>query len=215
MCYAGALQLVGGLYSRDELVEQLHRDQLLHHISGGGVTLSGGEPALQPEFSGQVLLSLKRLGHHTAIETAGNVPWADLAVLLEHTDLVLFDVKHHNDEVHREVTGAGNEVILANLSRTAELAARGSIEFVARLPIIPGVNDSREDIDGIAALLVPLPGLSGVQLLPYHGLGAPKYAALGRSYTLQNQPSSERGRLAEIATFLRLRGLRVSIEGMS
>ncbi len=214
-CYAGALRLVGRRIGVAELVALLDRDRLLHEVSGGGVTLSGGEPALQPAFAASVLEELRGRGHHTAVETAGNVPWDHLALLAGNADLILYDLKHVSPAAHRSLTGAGNERVLANLSAISALAARGATGLLVRMPVVPGRNDAAGDVEAAASFLASLPGLDGVELLPYHNLGVPKYAGLGRQYAIVDQASPEPGRMREIAAVLAGRGLKVSVEGMT
>jgi len=225
VCYSGALRLVGERVGVDDLLERLCRDHLLHASSGGGVTISGGEPALQPEFASALLQGLQSRGQHTAIETAGHVTWPALATLLEHTDLVLFDFKHADAEAHRRLCGVDNSLIIANLQRISGLAAGrrdgeaaagsgASPELTVRVPVIPGYNDDTDSLIGLADLLAALPALSGVELLPYHNLGVPKYSALGRTYDLPELPSLDGASMSAAAELLRLRGLKVSIEGL-
>jgi len=195
-----------------ELLESVLRDRLLYETTGGGVTVSGGEPALQPSFTGELIGELRRLGVHTAVETAGNVPWADLAQAVAGADLILFDLKHADPAAHARWTGATNELIVANLRRLATAAAESGQRLVVRIPIIPGANSDQAALMGMAALLAGLPHLDGIELLPYHNLGVPKYGALRREYAMPdvNPPTSEELRLA--AGIFREAGLEVKLE---
>jgi pyruvate formate lyase activating enzyme len=221
-CYAGALRLVGRVVGVGELLDLLQRDHPLYDSSGGGVTLSGGEPAMQPEFAAGLLRQLRGLGIHTAVETAGNVRWAALETVASFADLVLYDLKHPLSDEHQALTGTGNALILSNLARLAELAASGGahphrIQLAVRLPVVPGLNDGPAELEKTAGILAGLPSLEWLELLPYHNLGVPKYAGLGRDYALRLRriEPPEPGRLAEIASLFSGYGLRVSTEGMS
>ena len=214
VCYNGALRLAGYQASVDELLPRLLRDRLLYESSGGGVTLSGGEPAMQPVFASALLHSLRESGINTAVETAGPVHWEALAAVLADTDLVLFDLKHASDQHHARLTGAGNSLIQANLRQLSELAAaRGTPGVMVRLPVIPGLNDDDAGLAALGALLSGLPRLDGVQLLPYHDLGVPKYASLGRTYGVTVARSPAAAHMRHIAGLLAGYGLEVSVEG--
>jgi len=200
-CAAEALTLAGKRLTADEVVAEVLRDRVFYETSGGGVTLSGGEPALQPDFSRAVLAQCKAEGLHTAIETCGNIPWSNLEALLPFTDLVMMDLKQMDTEQHRAATGAGNERILANARQLA--GTRKPLIF--RTPVVPGVNDALAEIAAIAAFVRELVALrarasngSGPadiswELLPFHRLAADKYRSLGLDYRARdlNPPSKE------------------------
>jgi pyruvate formate lyase activating enzyme len=145
---------------------------------GGGLTLTGGEPTLQPAFA-LALLRLAKAEHvDTALETSGNAPWESLETLLPYVDLWLFDVKHLNSQAHRRYTGLGNELILSNLRKLAGLGA----PIRVRVPLIPEVNLSEENLRQTAAFVEALgTAVRSVDLLPFHKLGTAKYQALGRT----------------------------------
>jgi pyruvate formate lyase activating enzyme len=209
-CVAEALTLVGKRMAAEDVVAEVMRDRVFYETSGGGVTLSGGEPALQPDFSREVLAQCKAQGLHTAIETCGNVPWTSLEGLLPVTDLVMMDLKHVDSEKHRAATGAGNERILAN-ARQLALTRR---PLVFRTPVVPGVNDTPAEIAAIAAFVRELVSLRGIssngsgpaelswELLPFHRLAADKYRSLGLDYrarVLNPPPKDQMAVLAESA----------------
>jgi pyruvate formate lyase activating enzyme len=222
VCYSGALVLSGREASVQELLELLCQDRLLHEVSGGGVTLSGGEPAFQPEFAASLLGALQARNQHTVIETAGHAPWPALEALLRHTDLVLFDLKHPDPAAHQALCGSDNALILANLKRVAQWAAghgNGSglpalPRLIVRIPLIPGLNDDAETLAQAATLLGSLPRLDGVELLPYHNLGTPKYAALSRASDGLGLRCPLPHELTCAAAPFTARGLKVSIEGL-
>jgi pyruvate formate lyase activating enzyme len=209
ICYAGALTLHGKRATVKELIEEVEKDLLLHETSGGGVTVSGGEPTMQPRFASALLKALKREGYHTALDTCGQAEWETLEKILEDVDLVLYDLKHMDPVSHEKMTGAPNWLILSNLRRITQLDKR----VVVRVPVIPGFNDSRDDFRVTGKFLGGLGGVEAVELLPYHNLGAPKYAALGREYSLPHLQPPSPDRLAELGSLLEARGLNVVIEG--
>lgn len=208
-CDAGALVMEGRQVTVDELMAQLRRDEPFYRDSGGGVTLSGGEPLLQHEFALALLRACKAEGLHTALDTSGLAPWTVLAALLPYADLVLYDVKQIDDSGHRQHTGRANGRILANLER---LAASGT-PVVVRLPIVPGVNDADGDIARTAAFLAGIGGICRVDLLAYHELGRAKYARLGRPYRLPDLAPPSPERMAAFAEVLRARGLDARVGG--
>jgi pyruvate formate lyase activating enzyme len=174
-----ARTLQGRVVTIDGLLREVERDALFYRTSGGGVTVSGGEPLLQAPFVADFLRACHQKGIDTAIETCGYVPWGDFARVLTYTDTVLFDVKHPDGETHRRLTGVGNELILANLRRAAQSTAR----IILRMPLIPRYTADAGTVRAIADLARTL-GISELHLLPYHGLGEAKYKALGMDYSL-------------------------------
>ena len=206
-CLADALALLGREVTVAEVMAEVRKDASFYAHSGGGVTLSGGEPLLQSRFSRELLRECKREGFHTALDTCGHFGWAALRAALPHLDLVLYDLKHTRADLHRRYTGAPNQRILRNLHRLAELAVPVEI----RIPLIPTVNDSVEVADAVAALLAPLGNIIGVRLLAYHRLAGSKYARLGRESTLLEVASPTHADLARIAERIGRHGLRVII----
>ncbi len=177
-CYAKSLVLVGASKSVEEVVDEILQDQAFYASSGGGVTLSGGEPLLQIDFSAAVLARCQERGIHTAIETAANFPWARVEAILPHVDLVMMDIKHMDSAAHRRSTGVRNERILENAARLG----RQPQPLIVRTPVIPGVNDSAAQIGAIAAFVATLPNLLYYELLPYHPMAESKYRSLGQLY---------------------------------
>jgi len=208
-CYAGATIMYGREASVGELLEEVDKDRLLYETSGGGVTLSGGEPTMQPCFASALMGALKKRGYHTALDTCGHAEWDVLERVVADADLVLYDLKHMDPFTHREITGVTSELIQSNLVRVAA-SGKG---IVVRVPVIPGYNDSGENFTAMAGFLGGL-GIEAVELLPYHNLGTPKYTALGRGYPLEGLRSPEPGELRELGSFLEAEGLRVVIEGL-
>lgn len=209
-CYAGARVLTGTEMTVEQVVEESLRDRAFYETSQGGVTLSGGEPALQHEFSRDVLKQLKQAGIHTAIETCANVPWEHLAALLPYTDLVMMDLKQMDSERHRAATGAPNERILANARRLA----RTGKPILFRTPVIPTVNDAPEDIAAIADFVAELNTLRdgepfGLELLAFHRLAGDKYRSLGLEYKARDLEPPKKNHMAALAEAGRARGIAV------
>jgi pyruvate formate lyase activating enzyme len=157
----------------------VERDIPFYEESGGGLTLSGGEPLMQPDFSCALLERVKAAGLHTAVETTGFAPFSVIERLAPHADLWLYDVKHHDGAAHRAGTGVDNAQIVENLKA---LVASGA-EVVARIPVIPGFNDSLSDAGALASLLVSA-GVCRADILPFHQMGEKKYQTLGMAYAL-------------------------------
>lgn len=169
LCPTAGRELQGGWRAVDEVMAEVLTDRAYFEQSGGGVTFSGGEPLLQPEFLVALLRTCRAEGLHTAVDTCGFAPWDRLASVATLADLMLYDVKTVDDVAHREHTGVTNRPILENLRRLAEVHPAIWI----RVPVIPGVNDSPGAIDAIGAFVRPL-GVQRIDLLPYHPLGQHK-----------------------------------------
>lgn len=184
LCPGEAFAFYGRETTVEEILPQLLEDRIFYESSGGGVTLSGGEPLLQIDFAEALLRQLKEAGVHTAVDTCGCVPWSAFERALPYTDVFLFDVKAVDSDVHRALTGQPNELILENLRALA--GAGAALEI--RVPCIPGMNDG--ELAGIARLLARLP-VGRVKLLPYHHFAASKYAALGMPYGMPDMPSPD------------------------
>ncbi len=188
-CFAQSLVYVGRRMSVEEAMTEIRKDRSEYEHSGGGLTLSGGEPLLQVEFVLELLTQCKAEGIHTAVETALHVPRSSLERLLPLIDLVMMDVKLMDAEKHRQATGAGNAKILAN----ARFVSESAVPIIVRTPIVPGVNDTVQDVEAIAGFVANMPGVLYWELLPFHRLGADKSERLGRQ-TLANglaAPGSE------------------------
>ena len=174
----------------EQVMHIVERDAVFYRRSGGGVTFSGGEPLAQPRFLMRLLEECRSSGIRTALETCGYFAWPSAMDFLRGVDLVFLDIKHMDSAVHREITGVSNQLILQN----AVNAARANIPLVIRVPVVPALNDSVENIKATAEFVARnLDGCVGMELLPYHRLGKSKYAALGMEYTLDRiePPSAE------------------------
>ena len=190
----------------DELVTEVEKDTIFYRNSNGGVTLSGGEVLLQADFAANLLSECKKYGFHTAIETCGAGHFSEIEKLLPYLDLILYDLKHLSDEKHRALTGAGNTEILSNL-RTL---VRKKVPVIPRIPLVPGLNDSKKDLGDFCSLLTEL-GLKDVDILSYHRLGMSKYSELDYSYGLKDLAPYSAEQLDAVVKFFKTRGLEVNL----
>lgn len=186
-CPQEARSLCGMEYTVEDAMKKILPDRLFYQTSGGGATFSGGECMLQLGFLKELLDSCKKEKIHTAVDTAGAVPWRSFEEILPYTDMFLYDVKSMNSQRHKEYTGVGNEQILENLSRLLQMQKRVWV----RVPIIPGVNDTLEEMRALRAFLLANGYPEKVELLPYHRMGEMKWKALGQKATIFNPPSAE------------------------
>lgn len=178
VCNAQALVMIGRTYTLEEVLETALADEAYYKTSGGGVTLSGGEPVLQRDFAAALLRRLKELGIHTCLETAGNYPYSLLEPLAPYLDLVLFDLKAWSEEVYRVHIGGDKTRILDTLLHLDDTG----VPIIVRTPVVGSVNDCAEEIEAIARFAGGLKHLRHYQLIPYHALGKSKYDALGQAY---------------------------------
>ena len=189
MAEADKIKIVGRDVSVADIMPEILADIPYYRRSGGGVTLSGGEVLCQADFAAELLRECKDNGLHTAIESAASLPYSEIEKILPHLDLYLCDIKHMDNDKHREYTGVPNTRILEN----AERIARSGVKMIVRTPVVPSFNDSAEDIRAIAKFAKRI-GASEFHLLPYHRLGQDKYKGLGRRYSLFEiePPSNEK-----------------------
>jgi pyruvate formate lyase activating enzyme len=186
-CPTGAASMTGEEITLDDAVKRLEADAVFFRKSGGGVTISGGEPSVYPEFIRELLLRLKRLNIHTAVETCGYAEWDRLRTTVKEADLVLYDLKVMDPELHEEYTGKDNGIILENGRRIVQLK-----EVVFRMPVVPGYTDGEENFRAVAEYVRDLGKDNEVHLLPYHGFGTGKYLGLGRKYRIgEIEPPSD------------------------
>ena len=209
-CYESALQDVGKPMTVDEVMETLLADAPFFQSSGGGATVSGGEPVLHHEFCRELFKQCRDNYIHTAIETCGYVPWEKFKSVLEFTDLVLYDIKHMDSETHKKLTGVPNELIHNNLRK---ILTETPVSVTMRVPVIPGANDSNENLEATAEFAKQL-GLRHVDIMPYHRMGMGKYARLGREYPLgEDVLELSKDRVKEIQELFQARGLVCNVGG--
>ena len=204
-CLHNALEIYGRHITSVEAAAEILADRAFYAASGGGATVSGGEPLLYPDFCAELGTILHRENVHFAVDTCGNVPWASFRKVLPVTDLFLYDFKHADTRRHRRLTGVGNRQILANLTR---LAATG-VPIEVRMPMVTSLNTDVDDVAAAAAFLAALPKTPTVRLLAYHDLARGKYAAIGRPDTMPDVPPPSRPQLEQTAAILRGAGLSV------
>lgn len=208
VCPGGGMQLVGKSMTVGEVLQVVEKDRIFYDRSEGGITLSGGEPLLQHEFASALLESSHRRGLHTCIETTGSQSWENCRKVIQHTDVVLFDLKIWNPVSHLKTVGVSNEIVLENARKTVELGK----EVIVRVAVIPGYNDDLENLHNIAAFARQI-GVREIHLLPYHRMGEPKYGRLGRAYLLKEVKPHTREELAQMAAELTFHGVKIQIGG--
>ena len=192
-CSSNAITVYGRDCSISELLEEIERDKIFYDTSGGGVTVSGGEPLFQPEFTSELLSACRKAGIHTATETCGFADETTLLSVIKQCDLVLFDIKETNEELHKRYTGVPLTPILRNLNRINE----SRIPFIIRAPIIPTLNDRRAHFDELRKLRDSMEYCRGIQIMPYHKIGSHKYAFLDREDLCRDIPTPTRDMIAE------------------
>ena len=172
-----------------DVMDEIEKDTLLYEESGGGGTLSGGEPMQQFNFLIKLLKAMKKRGFHICLDTTGFAKKDDLAKAAEYVDLFLYDLKHFDDSMHRKYTGISNRLILENLQLLDSLGA----EIEIRYPLIPGMNDDEADLLRMLAFLHKLSRPHPVTILPYHKIGSHKYERFNLEYKMQDveEPTPE------------------------
>lgn len=196
VCPSKALEMSGRLLGVDEVIREVEEDGSFYARSGGGLTVSGGEPLSQAEFVKQLLITARRRGLNTAIETSGLCSWKSFEEVAPHVDQILYDIKCIDVETHRQETGISNERILENFAKLRRRFPQTPV--VVRTPIIPGVNDTEQEIRAIVDRIEEAGGASAYELLPYHGFGEPKYRKLGRTYPLEHVKPPSEARMASL-----------------
>lgn len=179
-----ATNTYGTVMTVEQVMAEVRKDSIFFFHSGGGLTLSGGEPLAQADFAAHLLRSAQYEGINTVIETSLAVPFAQVEKALPYLDTMYADLKHIDPEKHRIYCGMDNAGILNNM-RQIDANADG-IKFIVRMPLVPGVNDDAETLHRAGVFLASLKNLKGVQLLPYHRLGTDTYRKLGRPYLLES-----------------------------
>ena len=196
ICFNDAKEICGKEYSVDEVLKEVIKDKAFYETSGGGVTFSGGECMLQIDFLTEILKKCKENGIHTAVDTAGHIPWESFEKIIPDTDLFLYDIKAMNDELHKEYTGVSNSLILENIARLL----KSNVGVWVRVPIIPGVNDSEDEMKKIKSFFEANGYPEKVELLPYHAMGEHKYVALNRKS--ENFVVPDKGKMNELKNIL-------------
>jgi len=201
--------MVGTHMTVAEVLGEVLKDRIFYDDSGGGVTVSGGEPITQSQFLGALLGACRAEGIHTAVDTCGFAPQEDVLSIAPLTDLFLYDLKMMDDDVHRRFTGVSNAMILDNL----KALSREHDNIWIRVPVIPGFNDGDDHLDAIVRFTASINGVRQVNLLPFHELGMHKNEHLGREDTLEPVPSASADCLKTAAERFRAAGVPVHIGG--
>jgi pyruvate formate lyase activating enzyme len=211
VCMSGARRIVGRTFTVDDMLHEIEKDEVFYYRSGGGVTVSGGEPMAQPEFTGAILQACAQRGIHTALETSAYGSWDQLARLVDSLDLIYVDIKHMDDAIHRRVTGVGNCLVLENLRKLMQNCNRPAV--IVRVPVIPGINDAEQNLQRTADFVRELGSIERLELLPFHRYGLHSYKATGRICGLAAVPAPSDDRMQQLATLAGSSGIQVQIGG--
>jgi len=190
MTLGGKTKVMGRDVTVAEVMKDFEKDMPYYRRSNGGLTLSGGECLLQPDFAAALLRAAKDMGVNTAIESMAIVPYQNIEKVLPYLDTYLMDIKHTNPEKHKAFTGRENSLALENAMKVAR---SGKCQVIVRVPVIPGFNDTPEEILSIARFAETLPGVNEIHLLPYHNFGEGKYEGLNRPYMLKGVERMKEG----------------------
>lgn len=209
MMVDGKPKAMGQDVTVEEVLDKVLQDMPYYRRSGGGMTLSGGESLMQPDFAAALLRGAKESGLNTAMESTGFAPFETIQKLLPWLDLYLMDIKHIDSAKHKAFTGQPNELILENAKKIAAHAK----ELIIRVPVIPTFNDTVEEIRRIAQFAAELPGVRQLHLLPYHRLGQDKYQRLGREYTLAGLEPPTQEKMETLLEVAQMSGLTCQIGG--
>ena len=210
-CLAGARTAYGYTATAEDIVNEVAKDSVFYYHSGGGITVSGGEPFMQHDFLRELLEGCLMQGINTAVETCGHAPWEHIDAVLPFIDTLFYDLKHMDDATHKRLTGVGNRLILENLLKVDQGA--NQISIIVRLPTVPGLNDDEDNLRALGEFCLNLEKLKEIQLLPYHRLGIETYHTLSRPYVLEHIGTSDNDDLLPKADLLKEMGLRARIGG--
>jgi len=209
-CLKSAISIVGEEKTISELLKIVEEDRTFYEMSGGGVTLGGGEVLMQPEAATSLLMACKQEGINTAIETCGYTKLETILKVAEFVDLFLFDIKNINSDRHHELTGVRNERILENLQELL----KNKYNVKIRMPLLKGINDSQDEIEKTMEFLLPYKdykNFKGIDLLPYHKMGVNKYNQLGMEYPIKDDPSLKNEDLDRIESWIKKYDLPVKV----
>ncbi len=206
-CPAGTLEITGDPMTVQEVMDEVSRDELFYRNSGGGVTLSGGEPLLQPEFAFALLKTCKEKSFHTALDTCGHANWETFNQLLEFTDVVLFDLKHMDPDQHCKGTGVDNKLILDNFKKAVALK---KAKVWLRIPVITGYNDSEQQIKQLTSVIGEA-WIEKISLLEYHELGKSKYDFLGRPYSFNGNGAPDEKKMDDLKETVMAKGKGIEV----
>jgi pyruvate formate lyase activating enzyme len=205
----GREEPIGRVLTVSEVLAEIEKDRIFYEESGGGVTLSGGEPLMQPDFALALARACAELDLHVALDTSGHGDRAGLDSLLQWVDLVLFDLKLVDAELHRQYTGVDNELILAHLHHLDS----GVVPYRIRFPVIPGITDTPAALEQLTATLAGLQRRPAIDLLAYHPAAEAKYERLGLEYPLRGLKPPSAERMDRIASRLSRHGFKTHMGG--
>ncbi len=208
VCPESAFVVVGKFMTVEEVMEEVLSDKVFYKTSGGGMTVSGGEPTAQPEFTLSLLKRAKEEGIHTALDTNGNIEWEFFKELLKYTDLVLYDIKSMDPKTHKDFTGVDNSRILENAKKMAETG----VDFHIRFPLIPKINDSKENVEKTAKFAKSL-GAEWVDILPYHAFAGQKYRLFSLDFPFPIGEGYPEEKIKNIREIFESFGLKTTIGG--
>ena len=206
-CPTGARELIGKYMTAEEVFSEVEWDTLFYRSSGGGVTVGGGEPTMQPGFLVEFLRKCHEHDIHTALDTSGYARWNALEEILKYVGLVLYDIKQIDPAKHAEYTGVSNELILEN----ARKISKKGIPMLLRVPVIPGYNDGEDSIRHIMEFACTLESVAKVDLLPFHRLGEAKYRKLGRNYALEGTQPPDDAHMQELKRLVESFGIHAKV----
>ena len=207
VCPNHAMSAVGREITIEDALKEIQKDVAFYRHDGGGATISGGELALQSNFTTELLKECQTHLIHTTLDTCGYVNWDTLSQIAKHADLILFDIKHMDPVRHKLETGVSNKLILGNVKRLASVA-----DVRIRVPVIPGFNDSEDEFREIAEFMVSN-NLNHIDLLPYHAYAEGKYKRLGKKYEFAGTQSPTEEHMQNLKTMFESYGLEVTIGG--
>lgn len=208
VCPAGALILKGEVMDVNEIIQELKKDAIMYRKSGGGITLSGGEPLVQWQFATELLKACKGQGWNTAMETSGYASKEAIESVIPWVDHVLLDCKSTDELIHKKNVGVGLEKIRENSHRIAEIS-----HTIIRVPTIPTVNDTKENFQKVAEFAKSLPNVNEVHILPYHVFGENKYKLLDREYSMMDIEPMEKEDAIVFKEIVESYGLKCQIGG--
>jgi pyruvate formate lyase activating enzyme len=203
--------VVGTPYDVEDILSILAKERVFFEKSGGGVTFSGGEPLMQPQFLLEALMACKKAGYHTAVDTSGHYPSSRLRKIIPYTDLFLYDIKHPDGTSHEMYTGVTNDLIMKNL----KIILEGGKDIMLRIPVIPGINDGADQLAGFIEIIRSCRSgnVRMINLLPYHRIGSSKYLKFNRPNRMEGYKQPTESRMKEIKELFETTGIKVKIGG--
>ncbi|MCF6242193.1 MAG: glycyl-radical enzyme activating protein [Bacteroidales bacterium] len=202
-------ETIGKLMEVSEVMDEIVKDSIFYDESGGGVTISGGEPLMQYQFLDELLTACQKTGIHTAVDTSGYASKKVFQKIAEKANLFLYDLKHLDDEAHKKYTGVSNKPILENLKYLNENGKK----VIVRFPVIPGINDTQENINAMKKFLLPLKNIRHIALLPYHNIANHKYNKIKMDNKMKEVKPLQKSDVQWLKREFENAGFKVSIGG--